>query len=101
MNANPDVYLLIFALAIVTYATRIGGDLVLSRFAPLNPRVEAALDAVPIAVMTAIVVPTALATGPAEPCAVAVTVLSSLRLSTNLRILAGVGTVIVLRAIGW
>ncbi len=100
MNDAVQPYLLIFALATVTYATRIGGDLVLSRFKRINPRVEAALDAVPIAVITAIVVPTALATGPAETCGIAVTVLSTYRLPTIASITAGVGTVIVLRLLG-
>jgi uncharacterized membrane protein len=93
-------YGLILALAAATYATRIGGDLVLSRFRRINPRVEAALDAVPIAVMTAIVVPVALATGAAETCAVAVTIAATFRLQTNVSILAGVVTVAVLRAAG-
>jgi uncharacterized membrane protein len=101
MSDVVQAYLLIFALAAATYGTRIGGDLVLSRFKHINPRVEAALDAVPIAVMTAIVVPMALATGIAETCAVAVTILSSFRLQTNVSILAGVLTVAALRAAGF
>ncbi len=100
MNEALQPYLLILALAAATYATRIGGDLVLSRFKNINPRVEAALDAVPIAVITAIVVPAALATGIAETCAVAVTIAASFRLSTNISIVAGVVTVALLRAAG-
>ena len=46
----------ILAAALATYLTRVGGHLVLSRFQKLDPRVEAALDAVPAAVMTASVV---------------------------------------------
>ena len=53
--------LLILALGVATYGTRIAGHLVLSRFERLNPRVEAALDAVPIAVITALVAPAVLA----------------------------------------
>jgi uncharacterized membrane protein len=100
MSEDLQAYLLILALAAATYATRIGGDLVLSRFKRINPRVEAALDAVPIAVMTAIVVPVALATGIAETSAVAVTILATFRLPTNPSILAGVVTAAVLRAAG-
>ena len=100
MNDALQPYLLILALAAATYATRIGVDLVLSRFKRINSRVEAALDAVPIAVITAIVVPAALATGPAETCAVAVTIAASFRLSTNISIVAGVVTVALLRAAG-
>lgn len=41
--------------AFFTYLTRIGGHLILSRFDRLHYRVEAALNAVPAAVLTAIV----------------------------------------------
>ena len=60
--------------------TRIGGYLVLSRFERLNPRVEAALDAVPAAVITALVAPAVLATGAAETIAAIVTIVAALRL---------------------
>ena len=57
---------IILAGAAATYLTRIGGHLVLSRFSSIHPRVEAALNAVPAAVLTAIVAPAAVFTGPAE-----------------------------------
>ena len=38
--------------AIVTYLTRIGGHLILTRFDHIHPRVQAGLDAVPAAVLT-------------------------------------------------
>ena len=69
MISDWTAYGLIITLGLVTYATRIGGHLILSRFGRLNPRLEAALDAVPAAVMTAIVAPMALATVPADPWA--------------------------------
>jgi hypothetical protein len=50
--ARPDIILLICAAAFVTYLTRIGGHLLLSRFKHINPRVESALEAVPAAVIT-------------------------------------------------
>lgn len=57
---------IILAGALMTYVTRIGGHLVLSRFERIHPRVEAGLDAVPAAVLTTIVAPAALSAGPAE-----------------------------------
>ena len=57
---------IILASAAATYLTRIGGHLVLSRFSSIHPRVEAALNAVPAAVLTTIVAPAAVFTGPAE-----------------------------------
>ena len=74
-----DAYWLIGALALVTYGTRIGGYLVLSRFHHLNPRVEAALDVIPIAVITSILAPIAFATGIAEFVGVLVAAVVSAR----------------------
>ena len=45
--------------AVVTYLTRVGGHLVLSRFEHIHPRVEAGLNAVPAAVLTTLVAPAA------------------------------------------
>ena len=56
---------IIFASAIATYLTRMGGYLIVSRFT-LHPRVEAALNAVPAAVLTTLVAPSMLNAGPYE-----------------------------------
>ena len=92
--------LLILALALATYGTRIAGHLILSRFEKLDPRVEAALDAVPAAVITALVVPAVLATGAAETIAAGATILAALRLPVIPTLLIGAVTVSVLRALG-
>ncbi|MBO6538523.1 MAG: AzlD domain-containing protein [Rhizobiaceae bacterium] len=63
---------IILAGALVTYLTRIGGDLVLSRFERIHPRVEAALNAVPAAVLTTLVAPVATTGGIAETAALLV-----------------------------
>ncbi|GAB5506942.1 MAG: AzlD family protein [Rhizobiaceae bacterium] len=63
---------IILAGALVTYLTRIGGDLVLSRFERIHPRVEAALNAVPAAVLTTLVAPVATTGGVAETAALLV-----------------------------
>ncbi len=57
---------IILAAGLATWLTRIGGDLVLSRFDRVHPRVEAALDAVPAAVLTTLFVPAATTGGPPE-----------------------------------
>ncbi len=90
-------YGLIITLGLVTYATRIGGHLVLSRFGRLNPRLEAALDAVPAAVMTAIVAPMALATGPMESVAAAIAVLAAFRFSMHATLILSIGALVVMR----
>jgi uncharacterized membrane protein len=100
MSADPMAVLLILLLGVATYGTRIAGHLVLSRFERLNPRLEAALDAVPIAVITALVAPAVLATGPAETIAAVVTVIAALRLPILPTLLVAAVTVSLLRAAG-
>ena len=101
MNGELAEFLLLALLGLITYAMRIGGYLVLARFERLNPRIEAALEAVPAAVITAIVAPVALATGPAETIASAVTILAALRLSIMPTLLIGAVVVSLLRAAGF
>ncbi len=50
---------IVLAGAAMTYLTRCGGHLVLSRFPRIHPRVEAGLNAVPAAVLTTLVAPAA------------------------------------------
>lgn len=56
MSVNVAI---ILASAVMTYLTRAGGHLVLSRFERVHPRIEAALNAVPAAVLTTLVAPAA------------------------------------------
>ena len=65
-RAMSSTLWIILAGAAVTYLTRVGGHLVLSRFERVHPRVEAALDAVPAAVLTTLVAPALVQAGPAE-----------------------------------
>lgn len=97
MTGDWMAYGLIITLGLVTYATRIGGHLVLSRFGRLNARLEAALDSVPAAVMTAIVAPMALATGPLETIAAGIAVVAALRLSMHAALVLSVGSLVVMR----
>jgi uncharacterized membrane protein len=90
-------YGLIVTLGLVTYATRIGGHLILSRFGRLNARLEAALDAVPVAVMTAIIAPMALATGVLESIAAGIAVLAAMRLSMHATLVLSIGALVVMR----
>lgn len=69
---------IIIAGAVLTYVTRAGGHLVLSRFDRIHPRVAAGLDAVPAAVLTTLVAPAAMQGGPAELAALAVGALIAL-----------------------
>jgi Predicted membrane protein len=72
------IFWITLAGAVLTYLTRIGGHLVLSRFERIHPRVEAGLDAVPAAVLTTLVAPAAMEGGPAEVAALVTGVLIAL-----------------------
>ena len=77
-SLDPLVVAAIAAMAFATYATRISGYWLVRRTA-VRGRLAGALEAVPGAVLTAIIAPMAFATGPAESLAAAATVLLALR----------------------
>jgi uncharacterized membrane protein len=88
---------IILAGAAVTYLTRVGGHLVLSRFDHIHPRVEAGLNAVPAAVLTTLVAPAMLSAGPAELAALLVAGVVALRGGMMAMFLSGAAVLIVLR----
>lgn len=73
-----SIFWIIVAGAVMTFLTRIGGHLVLSRFERVHPRVEAGLNAVPAAVLTTLVAPAAMEGSPAEIAALSVAAAVSL-----------------------
>ena len=89
----------IIAAALATYLTRVGGHLLLLGFGKLNPRAEAALDAVPVAVLTAIVVPSVVGRGPAEIVALVVAGLAGLKLAVSWVVLVGLVVLVAARAL--
>ncbi|HVL72463.1 MAG TPA: AzlD domain-containing protein [Beijerinckiaceae bacterium] len=97
MSLDPATFAAILIMAAVTYATRIAGLFVADRLV-LAGRVKAAFDAIPAAVLIAVVAPTAFATGWAETLAALVTALAALRLPLLATIAVGVAAVVVLRA---
>lgn len=89
----------ILAMAAATYLTRVGG-LYLMRGVNVKGRLKAALDALPPAVLMALIAPTVLSTGPAETLAAAITAGAAiLRLPMMAVVAIGVGTVVALRAV--
>lgn len=98
MSLDAATLLAVLAMALVTYATRLGGWLVVRRFA-LTGRARAALEAVPGAVLASVIAPVALATGPAETAAAAVTLLAATRLPALACIVLGVASVVAFRAL--
>jgi uncharacterized membrane protein len=98
MSLDATTLMAILAMAIVTYATRVAGLLVAHRLV-LTGRSKAAFDAIPPAVLVAVVAPTALTTGWAEVVATFLTALAATRLPLLATIVVGVVSVVVLRQI--
>lgn len=93
---NPTHVAAILALAAVTYGCRISGLVVADRWRPRG-RARAAFEAIPVAVLTAVIAPTLLVTGPAESLAGLAAIVAARRLSMLPTILIGVAAVIILR----
>lgn len=96
-SLDPMNLAAILGMALVTLATRWAGYVAVARLNPTG-RLKAALESVPPAVLTSLVAPMALATGPAESLAAAITVLAAWRLPTLAAVVLGVGSVVLLRA---
>lgn len=88
----------IAAIGLLTFATRIGGILVMARI-PFSPRVEAFLRYLSGSVLVAIVVPPLIQSGPAAWLGTGVTLTAMLK-SRNalLSLVLGMGTAAVYRA---
>ncbi|WP_331373892.1 AzlD family protein [Sinorhizobium chiapasense] len=98
MTVDPNVFLAILAMAAATVLTRISG-LLLIRFVTIGPQQRKALEAIPPAVLMAVIAPTALVTGPAETLAAFATALAATRLPLLASVATGVIVVAVARAL--
>ena len=96
MSLDPRTLLAILGMALATYLTRIAGVWLVRRVA-VRGRAAGALEAVPGAVLVALIAPTVLATGPAESLAALATLLAARRLPLLLAILLGVAAVVAFR----
>jgi uncharacterized membrane protein len=95
---HVDDVIAILVMAVATYATRIGGMLV-GGYLPRSGPVRRALDALPAAVLTAVVAP-AIVAGWAELIAAAVTLIAALRLPMVVAVVLGIAAVAIGRAAG-
>lgn len=93
----PDIYLLIILCALITYTVRAGGYAMMAYFGKVHHRVEAALDAVPIAVLSALVAPTIVTGHWTDVAALIVVCLASLRLSLLPSLILGIAILVALR----
>jgi uncharacterized membrane protein len=98
MNVDPATLAAIVAMALVTYATRVAGLFVAGRL-NLGKRAQAAFDAIPPAVLIAVIAPTALATGWPETFAALIAAAVATRVPLLATIAIGVIAVVALRAL--
>jgi uncharacterized membrane protein len=98
MRLDPLVLATIVAMGAVTYLTRIAGTFLAGRLV-LKGRAKAAFEAIPAAVLMAVIAPAALATGWPETAAAALTAVAATRLPLLATIAVGVVAVVALRAV--
>lgn len=89
----------ILGMAVVTYLTRIAGLALAGRLS-LGQRAQAAFDAIPPAVLVAVIAPSALATGWPETGAAAIAALAAIRLPLLGVVAVGVAAVVAFRMMG-
>jgi len=99
LGVPVNVWIIVGA-ALVTYATRFGGHLVLSRIKRIPPRVDAALNAVPAAVLTTLVAPAAVSNGSAEALTMAICLVIGLRIPMMAMFVIGWAVIVALRTAG-
>jgi uncharacterized membrane protein len=80
---------LILAAAIVTFLTRVGGYVLITRMGRIPPRMEAALNAVPAAVLTTLVAPAFINGGIDTKVAMALALAVGLRFSSTTMLIVG------------
>ncbi len=98
MRIDPAVLAAFAAMACATYFTRVAGFWLVRRVR-LSATMAGALDAMPGAILVALIAPTVLSTGPAESIAALITVGLAWRLSPLVAIVGGVASVVALRAL--
>lgn len=97
MSIDALTLLAIAGMAVATYATRVAG-LFLMQLVSVRGRVKAAFDALPPAILMAVIAPTILTTGIAETLAAIITAIAAiLRAPMIVTIIVGVASVVVLR----
>jgi uncharacterized membrane protein len=97
MSLDPRTLLLIVLAGLATYGTRLAGYWLL-RNVTITGRTKAALDAVPPAILVAVIAPAVLMQGWPEKIAGAVTIVAALmRLPLLVVIVIGVATTALLR----
>lgn len=94
---TPYMTLLIATAAAATFLTRIGGYVLVKRLKSMPPRLEAALNAVPAAVLTSLVAPAFFYGEIDVKVAMAAAVLIGLRFGAIPMLIGGWATVMLMR----
>ena len=97
MTFDPHMLLIILAAAVATYATRIGGYILITTMKRIPPRMESALAAVPAAVLTTLVAPAFFTGGWETKLALVVALLVGLRVSHTWMLVAAWAVVMAWR----
>ena len=95
-----DIWVLIALAGILTYATRVLGHVLLSRLETIPPRLDAALAAVPPAMLITLVVPAFVDAGWLERAVIAGCGVLALRLSVLSTVIIGVCAIAAARFFG-
>lgn len=98
MTIDATTLIAIVMMSIATYLTRIAG-LLLPADLKLSPRARAAFDAIPPAVLVAVIAPTAIATGWRESVAAIACIIAATRLPLLGVVAVGVAAIVALRAL--
>lgn len=96
-----EIWWIILLAGGLTYLTRTGGHLLLARIGSIPPRLDAALNAVPAAVLTTIVTPALVSGGWPECIAILVCIVLALRLPLIVTVAIGTAMVAFARAAGF
>lgn len=94
-----EIWLIIVLAGLLTYLTRIGGHLLIQVIGALPPRLEAALDAVPAAVLTTIFAPVMISGDWPERIALILCGLLAFRVPLIATVAIGAGFVALMRAL--
>lgn len=100
-SLDTTLVLLIIAGGVVTLANRLAGHYIMARFEPIPFRVEAALEAVPVAVMITLVVPSIVEGGWLEWLTLFVALLLSFRLPFIVAVFAALLFLLGMRYLGF
>lgn len=95
---NAQTLVIIIAGAIATYLTRVGGYVLMTRMKTIPPRMEAGLNAVPVAVLTTLVAPAFFEGGYEVKIGIVFALIMGLRFPGLIMLVSGWALVVALRS---